>query len=140
MRSASISVIFLVICILNLHCHQGGNNNLSKKLNIDTAGLLKQNDSTHKIIGDTIWTWVDTIVINYIKNTRNELISLARKDTARLEWYKEIQQRNGIKYIVVEIATTFEHRLIPRSWLYIDSTTRKVYENDITNDSLIKPR
>ena len=133
MRSTLLSFIFFAICILNLNCNQN-QKSLSNKLSRDST----QNDSIHKIIGDTVLTLVDTIVINYIKNTNNELILLSKKDTGRLEWYKDIEQRNGIKYFVVEIGTTFEYRFIPRSWLYIDSATRKVYENDIANDTLIE--
>ena len=137
MRITSISFIFFCNCILCLNCNQNTKSSISDKLNRDS---IKQNDSFHTIIGDTVFTWVDTIVINYIKTTHNELILLAKKDTSRLEWYKDVEQRNGVKYFVVEIGSTFEHRFIPRSWLYIDSATRKVYENDIANDTLIEPK
>ncbi|HEY8689787.1 MAG TPA: hypothetical protein VIM07_11185 [Chitinophagaceae bacterium] len=139
MRNASVTFISFAICVLNLHCQEDEKNSHLKNLNRDTATSL-QNDSNHKIIGDTVWTWVDTLVINYVKHTHNKLISFSKKDTMPLEWYKDIEQRNGIKYFVVEIGKTFEHRFIPRSWLYIDSATRKVYENDIAKDTLIEPR
>jgi len=139
MKNVIILFFLAAFFVLNIHCNQDEKNSLSKKLNSDSISV-QEVDTSHNLIGDIVLTWVDTIVINYIKNTRNELITLAKKDTSRLEWYKDVELRNGVKYIVVEIGSTFKHRFIPRSWLYIDSATRKVYENDIANDTLIKPR
>ncbi len=123
-----------------MECKQKNKKSVSNNLYRDASTSFKIIDTTHKIIGDTSLTWTDTLVINYIKHTHNKLILLAKKDTARLEWFKDNETRNGTKYIVVEIGSDFEFRFIPRSWLYINSTSRKVYEYDIANDTLLNPK
>lgn len=79
------------------------------------------------------------VVEYYVANTKNETIknSILRKE--QLEYSTEEQTRDGEKFIVIGIATVFEHRVNTIKWLYLDQNNlNQWYEYDLPNDRLVK--
>ena len=83
-------------------------------------------------------TWADSIIINYINHSNNELIKSTRKSNLTEQWMLDTQNRNGRTFIIAEIGRDNEYRFVPDAWIYIDSLTRNVFEYDVANDTILK--
>ena len=90
--------------------------------------------------------WYDALVMNHIKKSDNALIKSSRQDTTiRIEWLLDrIENCDTAKYLVFHVGHDLvdegnsDPRFVTDGWVYIDSLTRKIYEYDLLNDSLIK--
>ena len=117
MQKIFISLIFV---LLALSCNESNR--------VDTNPLLNK-----KV------TWVDSLVMKYISQTNDTLITLARRENIPVEWMLDrTENTDTAKYLVFQIGHSFEHKFITDKWLYIDSLTRNIYEYDLPNDSLIR--
>lgn len=132
---------------------------MQKLINILTFGFLTfgcgqtgekpaynvHSDSTNTFKDKKVY-WYDELMLNYINKSDNELIDLARKDTAiRIEWLLDrVENTNTAKYLIFHVGHDVSDkgntniRFITDSWVYIDSLTRKIYEYDLPNDKLIE--
>src|SRR4051812_30079482 len=79
----------------------------------------------------------DSIILNYIKQSENDLIVYAREDTIPVSWMKEKEIRDGTKYTMVRIGQSLEYRFTTLGWIFIDSLGQ-VYEYELAEDSLVK--
>ena len=78
------------------------------------------------------------IIEHYIANSKNELVKHAVSKKEQIEYSIEEQTRDGKEYIVIGIATVFEHRVNTMQWLYLEQDLSKTYEYDLPNDQLVK--
>ena len=126
---------FLIICLLAFGCSQGvqmENNTTQHVSKPDTPiQISKEKNSGIKL------SWADSLIINYINKTNNELIQATKKDGIDVEWNLQNNQKNNTaNFYVYQIGHTFEHKFITDQCLYIDSLSRKIYEYDVANDKL----
>ena len=89
--------------------------------------------------------WYDELVLKYINQTDNQLVRLAIKDKYSEDWVLDRRENTGgAYYLIFHIGHDLtdegntDQRFTTDCWLYIDSLTRKIYEYDLPNDSLIE--
>lgn len=93
---------------------------------------------------DTSPGWTDGLLMNYLARTGNELIRQAREDSIPLEWMMDrLEDTDTAAYFVFHVGHTvaddgMNRRFVTDAWVYIDSLTRKIYEYDVANDSLVE--
>ena len=131
-------LIILTCTILLIACGQAENNVSNNKgfspLNPDTIHTVK-----------TV-NWYESLLIDYIQHSNNELIKLSQKDTAsKIEWvFDRIEKTDTATYMIFRIGTDVADddstniRFMTDSWVYIDSLTRKLYEYDFQTDKLVQ--
>lgn len=131
------SICLFTIVILTLGCSLMGNKTTKEKSS--EPEISKESDSAKTT------NFYDTLVLNYIQNTNNELIKLAVKDKLKEEWLLDrIENTDTAKYFIFQIGHDVvdegntNPRFVTDGWIYIDSLTRKIYEYDLPNDSLIE--
>lgn len=78
------------------------------------------------------------VVEYYLANSTQELIKSHIKGNSDLTYSIEERKEKDRNYIVLGIATEFEHRTSIIQWLYIDVEDRKLYEYDLGNDKLVE--
>ena len=141
----------LTLAILFFSCGQSSQSNsnaqdtltntkVKQSANQDTIKSsqgLKTSDSTN--------TWTDSLIKNYIFHTKSELVRLANKNKISEEWhFDQVVNTDTAKYYTFQIGhdVTDEgktnKRFITDQWIYIDCLTRRLYEYDIANDSLVR--
>ncbi len=88
--------------------------------------------------------WYDGLIVNYIKNSDNELIKIHYKNNDRLEWLLDrIEKTDSTNYYIFNIGQDVSDedgtnpRFTSNGWIYIDSLSKKIYEYDLPNDSLV---
>lgn len=88
--------------------------------------------------------WYDSLVSDYINNSDNELIKLSLKNNVKVEWIlDQIEKTDSTNYYIFNIGQSVSEidgtntRFSSNGWIYIDSISKKVYEYDLPNDSLI---
>lgn len=86
----------------------------------------------------------DSLVSDYINNSDNELIKLSLKKNVKVEWIlDQIEKTDSTNYYIFNIGQSVSEidgtntRFSSNGWIYIDSISKKVYEYDLPNDSLI---
>ena len=84
----------------------------------------------------------ETLIIKYIRNSKNELVALSRDHE---EWkFDRTEKTDTANYLIYQIGhdVTDEgntnSRFITDQWIYIDSLKSKLYEYDLPNDSLVE--
>ena len=102
-------------------------------------------DKTNENNAGNNTNWYDELVLKYINQTDNQLVRLAIKDNYQEDWILDRRENTGkANYLIFNIGhhLTDEGNTDPRfttdGWLYVDSLTRKIYEYDLPNDSLIE--
>jgi hypothetical protein len=88
--------------------------------------------------------WYDNLIANYIKNSENKLIKSHIKNKDNMEWLLDrTEKTDSTNYFIFNIGQEVsekdgsELRFSSDGWIYIDSLTKKIYEYDLPNDSLI---
>lgn len=104
---------------------------------IDSTTVLKTEQNTAM--------WYDLVIAHYIKNSDIDLIKLAIKNNRQLEWYLDrIEDKDSTKYLIFNIGKDeFDEgntnaRFTSCGWVYIDSISKKLYEYDLPNDTIIE--
>lgn len=130
-------IYLFTILLLTTGCSLKGNQETKDKfpeLQINT-----ESDSTKST------NFYDTLILEYINTTNNELIKMAVKDNLSEEWLLDrIENTDTAKYYIFQIGHDVSDsgntnpRFVTDGWIYIDSLTRKIYEYDLPNDSLIE--
>lgn len=145
------SQFILTFAILFCSCGQSSQSNSNAQDNL-TNSKAKQslNQDTIKNnqglkTSDTTNTWTDSLIKNYIFHTKSELVRLANKNKISEDWlFDQVVNTDTAKYYTFQIGhdVTDEggtnKRFVTDQWIYIDSLTRRLYEYDIANDSLVR--
>jgi hypothetical protein len=129
-------VLLLTFVFATAGCGQTG----KKSSEIKSATNSVDNHSNQQV------NWYDALIMNHIKKSDNPLIKSSRQDTAiRIEWLLDrIENSDTAKYLIFNVGHELvdegntNPRFVTDGWVYIDSLTRKIYEYDLPNDSLIK--
>ncbi len=105
---------------------------------ISNNSISKTSLSKQDTVPSSKLTWVDSSIIDYIKNSNDELLKLNRNSHIPEQWMLDTRYWRGKKYIVAEIGHDNKYRFVPDSWVYLDSLSRKIFVYDTINDTLIK--
>ena len=89
---------------------------------------------THDTIPE-VAPWADTLINDYLNFHQQDLRG---SEEGPLTYIKEYGDWEGKKYLTVRIGNSFPDHYATLKWLFIDSTSRKVFELDIPNDTLIE--
>lgn len=104
-----------------------------------TLKLPEENKPKEKELKAYKMAWADSLIVQYIRNTKNEFVVMARNDKVPIDWMLDRRERTDTAdYLIYEISHSFEGRTIADAWLYIDSLTKTIYEYDVAADSLIR--
>ena len=106
---------------------------------------LSKNDKVKKFeVKSNNKIWYDNLIANYIKNSENKLIKSHIKNKDNMEWLLDrTEKTDSTNYYIFNIGQEVsekdgsELRFSSDGWIYIDSLTKKIYEYDLPNDSLI---
>ena len=80
-----------------------------------------------------------TLVEYYLANSDKDLVKSHLTDSnEELSYSIEEGEKDGRSYVILGLATEFEHRTSIIQWLYLDNENRKLYEYDLANDKLIE--
>ncbi len=120
-----------LICLFTLSFLLSCNKNKNKKT-FRTPKSKTSNNSTNRI---------DSLVKYCIKTTKNKLV---KTNKTNIEWLVDntlLTDTNKFHIIHIGHQQTDDNNSNPRfatdAWIYIDSSKSKIYEYDLTNDSLI---
>lgn len=127
----------LILCLTFILFSCGQTNSRKTEIKIDSAiSKIIQTNSAKK--NKTF----ETLIVNYIRNSKNELVTLSRDHE---EWiFDRTEKIDTANYLIYQIGhdvsdegnTNF--RFITDQWIYIDSLNSKLYEYDLPNDSLVE--
>lgn len=88
--------------------------------------------------------WYDGLIADYIQKSDNKLIKSALKNNEHIEWLLDrTEATDSTHYYIFNIGqdVTDENHTNPRfatnGWIYVDSISKKIYEYDIPNDTLV---
>jgi hypothetical protein len=132
-----------IILILTLVIVTFGCGRTDKKISNSQDTFSTNSGDNHS---DKKLNWYDALIINYIKKSDNPLIKYSRQDTAiKIEWLLDrVENADTAKYLIFHIGHDvvdegdINMRFVTDGWVYIDSLTKKFYEYDLPNDSLIE--
>jgi hypothetical protein len=89
--------------------------------------------------------WVDTLLIAYVKHTKNESVSHAMAHHLKEEWILDDRKKtDSASYWVFNVGHNVsepdgtEKRYISDSWVYVDSLKRKLYEYGPDSGKLVE--
>lgn len=127
------NIILVSVLFTFLSC-----NNKTKVENID---IEKQIDSSLVLKSQN---WYDLLVSEYINKSENELIKISLKNNEKIEWVLDrIEKTDSTNYYIFNIGQSVSDndgsntRFSSNGWIYVDSISKKIYEYDLPNDSLI---
>ncbi|ESU22802.1 hypothetical protein FSS13T_25270 [Flavobacterium saliperosum S13] len=134
--------IILLASLVILSC-----NKTKEEKNIDNEPIDSLSSSNVDLKSQTEskeQNWYDGLIADYIKNSDNELIKLALKNKEEVEWLLDrTEKTDSTNYYIFNIGqdVTDENNANPRfssdGWIYVDSLSKKIYEYDLPNDSLV---
>ena len=91
--------------------------------------------------------WQDDLIVDYIKNSENELIKIHFKNKDKLQWIIDSTEKNdSTQFYIYNIGVDVTDedgsslRFSSCGWVYLDSVKRKLYEYDLPNEQLIEWR
>lgn len=136
-------ITLLLISIVFLSC--------KKTSDIEKQPVNKQIDTltVNKIILNTVTDsnskkWYDALIVDYIKKSENELIKSSFKSKEQIEWFLDrTEKTDSTNYYIFNIGQDVseedgsEPRFSSSGWIYIDSISKKIYEYDLSNETLI---
>ena len=137
--------LLLLISFAFLSCNktnkvETGNNDKQIDSLTTSKEILKSETKTESKIQD----WYDGLIADYIKKSDNKLIKMSLKNNERIEWLLDrTEKTDSTNYYIFNIGQDVseedgtEPRFVSVGWIYIDSISKKIYEYDLPNDSLI---
>lgn len=88
--------------------------------------------------------WANSLVMAYVKTCDDPLIQYAVKDSS-ISWLVDrIEETDTATFMIFHLGHHMEDedhsnpRFATDGWLYIDTLSKKVYQYDLPNDSLIR--
>ena len=88
--------------------------------------------------------WIDTLIEKYVLFSKNDAVRAAVNAKLSEEWlFDQIKNVDTAVYFIYQIGHDvsdeggFNPRFITDQWVYVDTTTRLLYEYDIIKDSLV---
>ncbi|MGN7819040.1 hypothetical protein ACTJJB_02855 [Chitinophaga sp. 22536] len=106
------------------------------------AGTAEAKTDANNIPGATP-AWADSLIMAYAKETSNELIKFAVKDSSFTWILDNTEKTDSAEYMIIHLGHHVEEedhsnpRFVTDGWLYINTATRKLYEYDVPADTLI---
>jgi hypothetical protein len=144
-------LLVLSVSLLTISCGQTTSNSYGNKDTLvvaqDTSIRRQDTNSISKNISDSKaeQAWTDPLIKNYINNSGNELIKLSFKNKISEQWlFDQTINTDTAKYFVFQVGHDeldegeTNKRFVTDQWIYIDSATKRLYEYDVANDSLIR--
>lgn len=131
-------ILIPTLVFLALGC---GQTDKQLKNNVDSVATKSSIDSSSKRSN-----WYDELMVNYVNKSDSGLIGLSRKDPAiKIQWlFDRVEETDTAKYLIFHIGHDVadkgntNKRFVTDGWVYIDSLTRKFYQYDLPNDTLIE--
>lgn len=88
--------------------------------------------------------WYDDLMADYIRKSDNEIIKLSLKNKEQIEWLLDrTEKTDSTNYYIFKIGHDVseedrsELRCTSDGWIYIDSISKKIFEYDLSNETLI---
>lgn len=140
-------IILLLIALVFLSCKK--TNEVTKQTadqQTDSLSLNKEVPTSVTEIKTEPKTqnWYDALIADYIRKSDNELIKSALKNKEQIQWLLDrTEKTDSTNYYIFNIGQDVaeedgsEPRFTSDGWIYIDSISKKIYEYDLPNDSLI---
>ncbi|RBL91814.1 hypothetical protein [Chitinophaga flava] len=140
--------IFLLPALMTIACVNRNNQQTEVKTDSATvstkpAPVQEQTASTaSKETDGQSQAWTDSLLIEFIKSTDNQLIRYAAKDSSIRWMMDQVETTDSAVFMIfhlghhTEEADHSDPRFVTDGWVYIDTLTRKVYEYDVAADSL----
>lgn len=89
--------------------------------------------------------WQDELIVDYIKNSKKDLIKIHFKNKDKLQWILDRTQKNdSTQFYIYKIGVDVTDedgsslRFSSCGWVYLDSVKRKLYEYDLPNDTIVE--
>lgn len=131
-----VPVLFTLLLLMFMGCRQAE----KKPIKIAKADTLRSLPKAATVIAEpddslVNINWRDSLIIDYIKHSDNDLVKLSRSDTSIHEggMFDQIEKRGAATYFVYNIGhdnDTGEGVVyVSDSWVFIDSLNRKLYES-----------
>ena len=113
---------------------------------IDSLSVNKEvlKSQTETKIESKTQNWYDGLIADYIRKSDNKLIKASLKNKEQIGWLLDrTEKTDSTNYYVFNIGQDVseedgtEPRFTSDGWIYIDSISKKIFEYDLPNDSLI---
>ncbi|MBC5839690.1 hypothetical protein [Flavobacterium muglaense] len=115
--------------------------NISDK-QIDSLSL--NNETVNSDTEPKTKNWYDDLIADYVKNSDNELIRISVKNKENVEWLLDrTEKTDSTNYYIFQIGQDVSEkdgsdlRFSTDGWIYVDSISKKIYEYDLPNESLM---
>ena len=113
---------------------------------IDSLSVNKEvlKSETETKIESKTQNWYDGLIADYIRKSDNKLIKASLKNKEQIGWLLDrTEKTDSTNYYVFNIGQDVseddgtEPRFTSDGWIYIDSISKKIFQYDLPNDSLI---
>ena len=132
---------FLSFFLLFISCDKSKTNKIEVDKKVDSTSV---NEKKSENISQKKEIWYDKLMLNYVKNSENELIKLALKNKENVEWVLDrTEVTDSTNYYIFNVGQdVFDEgntnlRFSTCGWIYIDSLSQKIYEYDLPNETLV---
>ena len=136
--------IYLVLVLISIISCTKTKKDDRNSADTTNEAIAINNESVKSETQPDVKNWYDAIIADYVKKSDNQLIKLALKNKEQVEWLLDrTEKTDSTNYYIFNIGQNVmdENNTNPRftsdGWIYIDSLSKKVYEYDLPNDSLI---
>lgn len=133
----------LVATILLLSCNKTSKEEKTVDNN-QTNSLLVKNSTSKPETKSNATNWYDPLLADYVKNSDNGLIKASLKNNEHIQWLLDrTEKTDSTNYYIFNIGqdvsdeNNTNKRFSSDGWVYIDSISKKIYEYDLPNDSII---
>jgi len=146
-----LSLLIIIVCLFAAGCHHPAPvlkklADSIKKDTTTTSQKIAESFPDTKMVGDTDnekyagegypeRSWVDTLITNYVKHTKNKLVSFAVQHKLGEGWeFDQLIKTDTAVFFSYKVGHTVtekdgsEPRYIADSWIMIDTLKHKLYE------------
>ena len=141
------NILLLLISFAFLSCNKTSKEetqNTDKQIDSPSVNKEVLKSETETNTESKAQNWYDGLIADYIKKSDNKLIKTSLKNKERIEWLLDrTEKTDSTNYYIFNIGQDVseedgsEPRFTSDGWIYIDSISKKIYEYDLPNDSLI---
>ncbi|WP_212003196.1 hypothetical protein [Chitinophaga sp. HK235] len=137
--------IYLLPVLVTIACVNRNNQQTEVKTDsatVSTKPVTVQEQPATKETDGQSPSWTDSLLIEFVKSTDNQLIRYAAKDSSIRWMMDQVETTDSAVYMIFHLGHHMEEadhsdpRFVTDGWVYIDTLTRKVYEYDAAADSL----